>query len=140
VLALEVGLLPGAALIGGGGVLALLCCCLVLGCCCRRRRRRSVEAPRGEQPATLTRKRSSYAKMNPKEEEIRGFVASPEPCAVVAFDCIKPPPPPSRPPPPPPLSSQMATGWAEMSMADGTVFYYNEASGHSQWERPAQYC
>ena len=137
VLALQIGPLPGVALIGGGGVLALLGSCLMLACCCRRRR--SADAPRGEKPA-LTRKRSSYAKMNPTEE-IRSFVASPEPFAVVAFDRIKPPPPSSRPPPPPPSSQQLATGWVEMGMSDGRVFYYHEASGHSQWERPAQqYC
>jgi far upstream element-binding protein len=42
--------------------------------------------------------------------------------------------PPSGPPPPP---SASASAWKTANSPDGQVYYYNEATGETQWDKPA---
>ena len=44
-----------------------------------------------------------------------------------------PAPPPQAPPPPAPAASD----WKSATAPDGQVYYYNERSGQTQWEKPA---
>ena len=48
---------------------------------------------------------------------------------------IVPPPPPPVPPPPPP-AVPLPNGWIEYTEPSGAMYFYNERTGQSTWNRP----
>ena len=40
------------------------------------------------------------------------------------------------PPPPPPPDEDMPPGWREVLSDDGELYYFNDETGESQWDRP----
>jgi len=55
---------------------------------------------------------------------------------VLMVDQEAPPPPPGPPPPPPPGDDILMAGWREVAHDDGEIYYFNDDTGESQWEKP----
>ena len=99
----------------------LFSCCALWICWCTYMRCRSARPPPPPPSQTGERARRSVVR-----KRYSGLTEM-QPASVV------PPPPPAYPPP----DELLPQGWSEqIDDSSGHIFYYNEATGQSTWERP----
>jgi len=68
----------------------------------------------------------------PKRSELAEDVARPSAVSVAMTSS----PPPVPPGPPPPDTEPIAPGWREIVSDNGEIYYWNDETGKSLWEKP----